>query len=177
MIIYIPGIFSNISNLYSYLKNNDNDILNCNYNDLNNYEYKTIYEYIDNFILQHIEDDIILIGNSFGGYWANVFAEKYNIPVVLINPSIDPKNNIKKYNLSIDYNYYIQPSDTINIPKQIIIGKYDDICIPDKTVTYFKNRHIDFINDQHKINIKNYVLINNMIKKFKIKILSTDENI
>lgn len=35
-------------------------------------------------------DDVKLIGSSLGGFYAMYLADKYNLPVVLINPSIAP---------------------------------------------------------------------------------------
>lgn len=39
----------------------------------------------------------VLIGSSLGGFWANYFAEKYNIKCVLINPSLSPGKSLGKY--------------------------------------------------------------------------------
>lgn len=40
---------------------------------------------------------ICLIGSSLGGFYATYFAEKRNLPAVLINPAIKPHESLVKY--------------------------------------------------------------------------------
>lgn len=36
-------------------------------------------------------DHVLLVGSSFGGYWANQIASKLNLPFILVNPCLRPK--------------------------------------------------------------------------------------
>ncbi|MFT7861208.1 MAG: YqiA/YcfP family alpha/beta fold hydrolase [Sulfurimonas sp.] len=42
------------------------------------------------------EEEIVLMGSSLGGYYAIYLAEKYTLKAVLINPSIEPYETLKK---------------------------------------------------------------------------------
>jgi len=45
-----------------------------------------------------IEDkDIVLVGTSLGGFWAHFFGYEFNLPVVIMNPSINPSVTLKRY--------------------------------------------------------------------------------
>lgn len=45
------------------------------------------------------DSDIILVGSSAGGFWADYFAATYVHKAVLINPSLNPSENYRKYDL------------------------------------------------------------------------------
>ena len=40
--------------------------------------------------LDNSDDKLILFGHSFGGFWARYLGLKYNIPYLIINPSLQP---------------------------------------------------------------------------------------
>jgi len=42
-------------------------------------------------------DEIALVGTSLGGYWAARFGNHFEIPAVLINPTIHPHQSLKRY--------------------------------------------------------------------------------
>ena len=42
-------------------------------------------------------DDVKLMGSSLGGYYALYLSQKYNLKSVLINPSIHPKETLKRH--------------------------------------------------------------------------------
>ena len=48
-------------------------------------------------IESNLSHDFCFIGSSLGGYYATWFAEKYNCPAVLINPSIRPYETLAKF--------------------------------------------------------------------------------
>ncbi|MDQ7062226.1 MAG: YqiA/YcfP family alpha/beta fold hydrolase [Sulfurimonas sp.] len=52
---------------------------------------KTLDELIESY-----KGDVKLVGSSLGGFYALYFAKKYNVPIVLINPSIYPYITLKK---------------------------------------------------------------------------------
>lgn len=43
------------------------------------------------------QEEIIFVGTSLGGFWANYFAQRYGEKCVLINPSLRPSESLKKY--------------------------------------------------------------------------------
>lgn len=50
-------------------------------------------------ILQQLEDiknkNVLIIGQSLGGFWAELFAAKNSWKTILINPSLEPSNSLK----------------------------------------------------------------------------------
>ena len=38
---------------------------------------------------------VIFVGTSLGGFWANYFAQKFDAPCVLVNPSVNPDETMK----------------------------------------------------------------------------------
>jgi len=48
---------------------------------------------------------IILVGTSLGGFWANYMAQRWDIPCILINPSMSPSVSMK-HRIGTQCNYY-----------------------------------------------------------------------
>lgn len=44
--------------------------------------------------------DVVVVGSSAGGFWADYMGSVYGLKTVLINPSLRPSVNFKKYGLS-----------------------------------------------------------------------------
>lgn len=47
----------------------------------------------------HSNDNIIFIGTSLGAYWAYRLAVSFGVTCVMLNPSLNPKESLKKYNV------------------------------------------------------------------------------
>jgi uncharacterized protein len=65
------------------------------------------YVKIDVAIKQILIEDsqVILVGTSLGGFWANFFAQKYKFSCVLINPSTSPWLSLFKYvGINVNFN-------------------------------------------------------------------------
>lgn len=57
---------------------------------------------IDSLLLEdmHRPDKVLFVGTSLGGWWASKLGELYNIPAIIINPSITPYTSLYKHNVS-----------------------------------------------------------------------------
>lgn len=58
------------------------------------------YLAIDKFIEQELErtaGQVILVGTSLGGFWARMFAAKFNLESIAMNPSLNPAVTLKRY--------------------------------------------------------------------------------
>ncbi len=67
---------------------------------------------------------IILAGHSLGGWFANHFAHKYNLPALLIAPCINP--NVVLFNRAPDANDLPFPTSN-NRPTQVMVEIEDEI--------------------------------------------------
>lgn len=60
------------------------------------YEYNIVLDSIKDAILG-IEDDIVFVGTSFGGWWGLHLGLMFERPALVINPSIYPENSLTKH--------------------------------------------------------------------------------
>lgn len=44
-----------------------------------------------------IQDEIIFVGTSLGGFWAAEMGRRFSAPSVVINPSVEPRVSLRKY--------------------------------------------------------------------------------
>jgi predicted esterase YcpF (UPF0227 family) len=59
---------------------------------------KEIEIIISNIVRGNTNFPVIFVGTSLGGFWANYFAQQWDAPCVLVNPSTKPSINLQKYN-------------------------------------------------------------------------------
>lgn len=52
---------------------------------------------ISSFVSEHSREDIMLMGSSLGGYYALHIAGLFDLPAVLINPSMQPYNTLSRF--------------------------------------------------------------------------------
>jgi len=117
------------------------------------YDYKNAEDAVDNLSAQIRKivlnnPEILLVGISLGGFWANYFSEKYGLQAVLINPALEPTETLKKYSESQASTYKsFNTTLTQGIPKAIILGKQDDIVPYTSYLERLKNSYMVFIDD------------------------------
>ena len=61
----------------------------------NNFNAEKAFEKIQNQIENYLSENILLIGQSLGGFWAEYFAVKFGFNLILINPSLEPLESLK----------------------------------------------------------------------------------
>lgn len=123
---------------------------------------------INDFIINLKDWDIILIGTSLGGFWANYFAQKYDLKCVLFNPALEPDNTLKKYigeNLvnyttskitsftKEDLDRYRKYQVPINKGtfRTSLLGRNDEVIDHKKSAELLKGTHVIYTNDKHRI--------------------------
>ncbi len=63
-------------------------------------DYVTVMEQIVEQMKPHLSFPIetgLMIGSSLGGYWAIKLANRFIMPCLLLNPSLNPRESLKKY--------------------------------------------------------------------------------
>lgn len=113
--------------------------------------------------------NVLIIGQSLGGFWAEILAFENNWNTILINPSLEPYESLKKYQLSDDElskfkNYKLDK--IIESKISIILSKNDTIVNPkpviDKYGGFLKFKYID---GDHKL--ENFEVLFKEIEKMK----------
>lgn len=144
----------------SYL---DHDIISPNYNTKDAYlGVKELTPIVEEASRNY--DYVYLVGSSLGGFMANYFSNKYGLPVVLVNPSLDPMVSLGKYpisdNINIESyrNYYLE--DGHGISKVVVLGRKDEVIKYDTYMDRFINRYKIFINDSmgHRVASKDDIV-------------------
>ena len=84
-------------NILRSMYGDDYMILSPNINYRQSYYFEDIYDQIEDLInLAGSGDKIeLIVGNSLGGFFASIFAEKYSTPFILTNPCLRPDISLK----------------------------------------------------------------------------------
>lgn len=131
---------------------------------------KIAFEEIKKVIEETLKADtnIVIIGTSLGGFWANYFGQKYNVKAMLINPTIHPSISLLKYlgenenfNTAKKVMFKKEDADSYKefevepIPgvfRTLVLGTRDNIIDYKLTEKYFKDKaKIFFIDEGHQI--------------------------
>lgn len=111
-------------------------------------------------------DDVVIVGSSAGGFWADYLGSVYGFKAVLVNPSLRPATNYKKYNLpSSYYDKYTKLQTLIrNHTRHHIVsfaGDKDEVVPLEHVKTHYKNP-IMLKDEGHKL--KNMTPVIQMIQ-------------
>ena len=132
-ILYLHGLMSsNKSQKTEWLKENHtvfNPVLNYNENS------ETIFKDLELLFEEHKVD--VIVGSSMGGWLAYHLANKFNIPSLLFNPSLE-KNSIEKPK--------VVEVENLTIRHTIVLGENDDVVIPSETLNFLENKKVNFVH-------------------------------
>jgi predicted esterase YcpF (UPF0227 family) len=89
-------------------------------------------------------NDVIIVGSSAGGFWADYLGAVYGFKTVLVNPSLRPATNYKKYNLPAEYyEKYIKLQDWLKHHTRhhmvAYAGDKDEVVPLEHVKTHYKN--------------------------------------
>lgn len=118
--------------------------------------------------ISNIECDIV-VGNSLGGFYANYFANKKQIPQILINPCFHPDLMLLKINKKIsNYNELHQFSINSDTGSLVILSNEDELFSEYWDLLKSKLHFTQFksINGKHKLTLDNLEEIKQTINEF-----------
>lgn len=162
-IIYLHG-FNSTGNTgtASYLKAKYNDsFLAPDYDYINADNAESM---LDNIVAAMVKNHaVIMVGKSLGCFWANYFAEKYQLKCILINPGLQPHLSLSKYigeNRNFNngvlnvltkeqvatYSKYQKPDSEL-LYKHILLGQKDDIIDPAYCLAVMNTHFIECFPD------------------------------
>jgi predicted esterase YcpF (UPF0227 family) len=110
---------------------------------------------MDELIKEH-SGDILVIGTSLGGFWADYMALKYNLKGLIINPSTTPHLTLRKYigqtiegfrwsepdcdeYFDIWYEHLLRFRQKSNSPRTVLLAKDDDVLDYDIAANKYRN--------------------------------------
>ncbi len=123
----------------------------------NTYCPEKIFETMRNTIPPDM-NNVIFVGCSLGGFWSLVFQEIYQVPAVVINPTVAPSKTLKKYLTESGVVHAFDHSTTYTLtesiidkyaqyqhftnkyPRVVIISKDDEILNPDDAIATLKDK-------------------------------------
>ncbi len=73
-----------------------------------------VQRHLETLVESLLPGPVYLLGSSLGGYWCTYLAEKYNLPAVLINPSVRPYEMMLSYLEQPLKSYYSDEVYTLN---------------------------------------------------------------
>lgn len=152
-IIYFPGFGGN-ENSETYRKILEK-YLDSKFIVYDNISAECAFLQIQNQIQNCLSENPLLIGQSLGGFWAEHFAIKYDLNSILINPSIEPEESLKKYDLSDDDLNSFKKFKSREFSKKkisIILSKNDTVVNPKPVLEKYKSL-VDFkyVEGDHKL--------------------------
>lgn len=154
-ILYIPGFGSDhTSSTFLAIKKrfSGRAIVEClSYDNFN--PKKAEAELLEQVSVHYVSDlpfhdHILLVGSSFGGYWANQIASKLNLPFILLNPCLLPKTSptLKdafKANRALKNLEDLQESPVrTDLSHFVLLGGQDTIVPPEYAAECYPNHQI-----------------------------------
>ena len=117
--------------------------------------------------LKNIATEIsLIIGQSLGGFWAEHFAIKHNLKLLLVNPSFEPYTSLEKYDIPIqklEKFKKFKPENRAKSEVAIILSKNDTVVDSTPVLEKYKNFvEFKYVDGDHKFT--NYGVLFDEIK-------------
>lgn len=124
--------------------------------------------YLNSYLSGLSNTDVVLIGSSTGGLFANYFANKYGLNVVLINPVVDHKDFVgciginKNYHTSEEWILTKEDVDSLemyevdksNVPTYVLLGTNDEVLDYRKAESKLTNAKIIKKETDHRYRLE-----------------------
>lgn len=113
--------------------------------------------------LRTIDEPIHIIASSLGGWYAERIASIISVSLTLYNPSLNPRESLKKYGLPESVtNLYRDLDINLNIDRTVVLCSDDDVVLPrNAMVKYVNIAHMIITNGGHRMTPTNMEIIVN----------------
>lgn len=152
-IIYFAG-FGGKRNSYTF-SNLLEKYPNTEFVDYDNENPNIAFNQIQKQLKSIISEQSLIIGQSLGGFWAEIFGIQYKLKTILINPSFEPNISLKKYNLSSENleNYLrFKENQLLNGNFSIILSTRDKVVDNKPVLEKYKQKtEFVYIDEDHQI--------------------------
>lgn len=87
----------------------------------------------------------LIVGVSLGGFWARWLANRLSVPLVMINPSLQPQQSLINRadfdpKLLKEFDKYSVTHDDLDLPITVLLGTDDQVVSPTFAVQTYLNR-------------------------------------
>lgn len=113
----------------------------------------------------------ILVGTSLGGFFANALSRKFDVPAVIVNPSIQPSGSLHKYGedakvLAAYQSLEAQERARLNEPRRVVVlGSRDEVVDPRTNGMLLKgNTETVWVDMGHRIEPAFYGTIADLVR-------------
>lgn len=83
-------------------------------------------------IIRNNDSETYMIGSSMGGFWAHVFAERYRLKAVLVNPAVEALTLMPAYTHQCLKSYHSETTYHLNDEHIEQLKHYDTTTVSDK---------------------------------------------
>lgn len=168
-IVYIHGYGSSpASDTAVKFKNefkNENFVCPHINHDLDPYTTKKQLDSLATTLKDH--DDVVVVGSSMGGFWADYLAVTHGFKTILINPALRPSVTMQRFNAPDKYIQHYKELETLVKPhsRHFIVTFYasDDEIIPIEHIHQHYKKPIILKGETHRLSSMTPVF--NMVKK------------
>lgn len=99
----------------------------------------------------HSIKEVIFVGTSLGAWYAGTLARIYDVRCILINPSFNPAETLKKYNISADIREGYIPLDPAGLKAEYFFALHDEVI--DNSLMIPKLKNVTIVkNADHRFN-------------------------
>lgn len=89
-----------------------------------------VHDLLDGIASTMDDPEDVIIGNSLGGFWANLFSLRYGVPALLINPVVSPLKALETLGcpFAVEYAPYEKEvkADAIS-PRTVLLAEDDEV--------------------------------------------------
>lgn len=151
-LIYFPGFGgSEKSNTFQQILSKYPDSEAIIYN---NTDADEAFMQIENQLKNIVTDISLIVGQSLGSFWAEHFAIKHNLKLVLINPSFEPFTSLAKYNIptkELEKFRKFKPEIRAKSKVSIILSKNDTVVDSTPVLEKYENfANFKYVDGDHK---------------------------
>jgi uncharacterized protein len=120
--------------------------------------------------MEETNGPLLIVGSSLGGFYARFIGNKYKLPVVLVNPALDPCKSLTKYVGEVTNHstgvthtfpqeyvdafkkFYVSEDGGVPLQADVVVALDDDVIDPQKAIDEFTGKvavHV-FENGGHR---------------------------
>lgn len=177
-LVYIHGYLGNKnSETVNVLKTSGYVVESITYDCLNIKESMILLtKFVVDSYIKH-EGNIVIIGNSFGGMYANFISNLFSIETILVNPFLDISQlSLENIALLDGIDIHLLKTDIKKgCPRNVIISENDEIVDCEYTKKYFDGKAKITIDYNNLHQLIDHTILLNTVKEVSLELMTYNE--